>query len=148
MDHRPLESFVVDALSSDELRRLVARLPDGAALAAQLPSSGVSLAELVFQTVELLRRQGAIDAAFFAALASALPRRAAAVADLARAASVGASGAAATNTAPAAGPHITLAVGTIEGGRGAVLENGAQAQLTMRVDRLTGGEALRIKGRS
>ena len=76
MDLKPLEAFLVSALTEAELRRLCAHLPGGAALALALPGHGVAFAELAHQAVVMLHRQRRLDAAFFEGLRELVPNRA------------------------------------------------------------------------
>ncbi|MBK9648804.1 MAG: hypothetical protein IPO67_27245 [Deltaproteobacteria bacterium] len=76
MDLKPIERFLVSALTEDELRRLCTHLPGGAALALALPGHGVAFAELAHQAVGMLHRQRRLDAAFFEGLRELVPNRA------------------------------------------------------------------------
>lgn len=76
-----LEDFLIELFdhAHDHLRRVIRRMPGGAALAAGLPGPTASLTELARGAVHELVRQGRLDAGFFEHLAAALPGRRAAV---------------------------------------------------------------------
>lgn len=76
MDLKPIESFLISALTEDELRRLCTHLPGGGALALALPGHGIPFAELAHQAVVMLHRQRRLDAAFFEGLCELVPNRA------------------------------------------------------------------------
>lgn len=87
MDLKSIEAFLVSALTEDELRRLCAHLPGGAALALALPGHGAPFDELAHQAVVMLHQQRRLDAAFFEGLRELVPNRAAEIRALADGAS-------------------------------------------------------------
>lgn len=70
-----LRSLLASMFESGELRRLVARLPEGGRMSAELPGNTVSLAELSDHVTRLLFRYGLVDGALFDVLKSERPRR-------------------------------------------------------------------------
>lgn len=70
-----LAALLADAFTAAELRRFVARLPDGEALLDDLPGEIASLNTLAHALVDLLTRRRQLDGSLLAALAEAAPRR-------------------------------------------------------------------------
>ena len=70
-----LRDLLFNCFGADEIRRLVAYLPQGATLAAELPGASASLAATVDAVVDVLHRHGAADDAFWSAVHAARPRR-------------------------------------------------------------------------
>ena len=121
MDLKPLETFLVSALTEDELRRLCTHLPGGAALALALPGHGVAFAELAHQAVGMLHRQRRLDAAFFEGLRELVPNRAPEIQTLAE----GASGSPLPPSTPASAARA--------------------APVQIRQDEITGGVGVQVK---
>ena len=82
---RELADLLRSLFSADELRRFLRYLPGGDRLVAELPALGASLAILTQDAVDLLKRQGLIDAALFEGLKAERPRRALEIEQVARA---------------------------------------------------------------
>ena len=69
-----LSEYLVERLTRAELERLVLDMPDGRLLTAKLPDPAAGLLPFAEQAVQLLDRQGLIDAAFFDLLVEARPK--------------------------------------------------------------------------
>lgn len=116
-----LAQLLLSLFSAEELRRHVRFSPELSHLTHDLPEASASASALASALVELCARQGLIDAAFFAALRDARPRRGG---DIDRvAARFPAQPAAPAQAAPASpGPAPTAAgQGNIHIGAGAVV---------------------------
>lgn len=70
-----LRGLLLNCFSGDEIRRLVRYLPQGEILVAELPGASVSLAATIDAVVDVLRRHGAADDAFWSAVHAARPHR-------------------------------------------------------------------------
>lgn len=70
-----LRGLLLNCFSADEIRRLVGFLPQGATLVAELPGASASLAVTIDAVVDVLRRHGAADDAFWSAVHAARPHR-------------------------------------------------------------------------
>lgn len=70
-----LRGLLLNCFSADEIRRLVGFLPQGAILVAELPGASASLAATIDAVVDVLRRHGAADDAFWSAVHAARPYR-------------------------------------------------------------------------
>ena len=70
-----LRGLLLNCFSADEVRRLIRFLPQGATLVAELPGASASLAVTIDAVVDVLRRYGAADDAFWSAVHAARPYR-------------------------------------------------------------------------
>ncbi len=70
-----LRGLLLNCFSADEIRRLVGFLPQGSVLVAELPGASASLAATIDAVVDVLRRHGAADDAFWSAVHAARPYR-------------------------------------------------------------------------
>lgn len=82
---RGLRRFLAESFAADELRRLIRGLPDGDAIAYELPGAIASLAQLLERMIELLLLHRAINEHLFGLLIGARPNRRAEIEALARA---------------------------------------------------------------
>jgi hypothetical protein len=70
-----LRGLLLNCFSADEIRRLVGFLPQGSVLVAELPGPTASHAATTDAVVDVLRRHGAADDAFWSAVHAARPYR-------------------------------------------------------------------------
>ena len=70
-----LRGLLLNCFSADEIRRLVSYLPQGSVLVAELPGPTASHAATTDAVVDVLRRHGAADDAFWSAVHAARPHR-------------------------------------------------------------------------
>lgn len=147
MPNPKLHTLLREAFTAEQLRQLVATLPDGPALADELPGAVASKSQLAFDLVALLERYGRIDADLFDAIARERPPLRARVAALAATFGL-ALGPASLEpprlVEPAGG--LRVSIGTVSSGQGVVVEHGAQPDLDLDIQALNGGAGLVIRG--